>query len=85
MNNKALVYNTLGLICAIFSLATGWFWVYYINLFTALPTFLLGLFITSKAKKAAPGNKFSRFNIILLWTSVFVSVVFLFIFMTRSL
>jgi|GEM_PF-4690299 len=84
MKNKALIYNILALLCAIICFVTGWFWVYYINLCTALPAFLLGLFATSKAKKAVPRNKFSKMNTILLWLSVVFSFVFLFIFLSRG-
>ncbi|HIB49559.1 MAG TPA: hypothetical protein EYN07_00625 [Flavobacteriaceae bacterium] len=83
MKQKPLIFNILGFICAICCLATGWMWVYYINLVTALPALLLGLWLTRSAQKLLPNNRFSKINYVLFGIALVVSFTMLIMMLLR--
>ncbi|HYG02610.1 MAG TPA: hypothetical protein VD927_09195 [Chryseosolibacter sp.] len=59
--------NIFATICAIWFLATGWMWVYYINLVVSFPVALIGFYCWKKGKHAANP---STLNKIAFWLYV---------------
>ncbi|AFL81301.1 hypothetical protein Aeqsu_1822 [Aequorivita sublithincola DSM 14238] len=77
---KALVYNSFALVLALIALLTAWFWIYYINLFTALPSAIVAFLLCKFAERAVPNNTFTKVNYALIITAVLeglVTLVFL--------
>ncbi|MDX1461925.1 MAG: hypothetical protein R3359_02625 [Marinirhabdus sp.] len=83
MKRKAMLLNIIGLICAIISIATAWWWPFYLNVWVALPALLLGVFVTFRARRLYPGNRFSQINLGLYGLAILSSVLALFLFMGR--
>lgn len=61
---KALIYNLIALVCAIWFLLTSWLWAYLINLIIASPAAIIGLILWKLGKNEAPE---SRLNRVVFW------------------
>lgn len=72
---KALVFNSFALVFALIALATSWFWVYYINLFTALPSAIVAFLLCKFAERALPNNTFTNVNYSIIIAAVVIGMI----------
>jgi len=81
---KALVYNSLAFLLAVTALLTAWLWVYYINLFIALPSLVGSFFLCKLANNAAPDNTFTKVNYTLMVSAALVGLVMLILLLLNN-
>ena len=77
---KELIYNISALICGIWFLLTGWFWLYAINIIISYPFFLIGIFFWKKGKEINKTNILNKFAAILLILGFISSMIALYLF-----
>ena len=59
-SQRALIYNLIALVCAIWFLLTSWIWAYLINLIISWPVAILGLIFWRLGKNHAPDSRVIR-------------------------
>ena len=77
---KELIYNISSLVCGIWFLLTGWFWLYAINIIISYPFFLIGIFFWKKGKEINKTNILNKFAAILLILGFISSMIALYLF-----
>lgn len=80
LKNRFYSYAIIGLILSLLALTSCWIWVYFFNLFVALPALIGGFLATQKATKISHSlyrHWLVILNYILLITAFTVAVIFL--------
>jgi hypothetical protein len=82
--SRAKYYNIFSIICGVWFLFTGWFWVYLINVFISFPVALIGIFLWYKGKQAGPRSKLNRAALIIHIIAMAASLAALVILYTAN-
>ena len=80
---KYMAYNVIALILAIFAVAFCSFWVYFVVLFTALPSAIISFLLTKKSVSLKTKTIFSKINYSLISLAIIWSIVMLVLGITR--
>jgi len=72
------VCNIIAIICGVWFLLLGWFWVWYINIFLAYPVGIIGFFLWLAGRKAERKklNKIAGY-LLLIGLVISISVFFI--------
>ena len=80
-SKRALIYNVIALVCAIWFLLTSWLWSYMINLIISWPVAIIGLILWKLGKKETPDSAVNKIAFWLFVAGFFISGIALLTFL----
>ena len=78
---RALIYNVIALVCAIWFLLTSWLWAYMINLIISWPVAIIGLILWKLGKNETPDSAVNKIAFWLFVAGFFISAIALLTFL----